>query len=352
MIKKFFVLINILFIIHCFAGSHEKDNPSVKITIYSPTECYTVLKELGEGAFGKVYAVENSSGERFALKSYKSQKKTHLKDHPLANAQREYERGLLLNHSNIVKVFDLFKDDSDEHGIYLVLELIEGQTINGLPKGSLLINQSLNSALQLVDALRYALSQDFLYLDLHPQNIMLTDSCDTMIIDLASFFSFEELINFAKKERVNHEEDPETTKIVESSPQEPIARDKKLRHFFLQHPKLHGKIKEKIKKREQRKAKQKIKKEEKKRAATKKNDQEQEELDLNALSPLLKHYYFDSITEICGFLITKSNLSRDEKIDLRIHLKKLSWNHSEDIEDGLNVSIDDYFDQLIDILKS
>lgn len=352
MIRIFLLLFNIVFILNCFAGKHEKESSFVEKTICSPTECYTVLAELGEGAFGKVYAVENSQGERFALKSYKSLKKNPLADNILANAEREYERGLQLNHSNIVKVFDLFKEHSQEnHGMYLVLELIEGQTFYGIPKRSLLIDQSLNSALQMVVALHYAFSQNLIYLDLHPHNIMMTESSDTMIIDLASFFSLDELFDFAKKEDENHEETPENAQKAVSAKHDGKARHKKLHHFFQKHPKLLGKIKGKIKKKGNKKGQHKIKKEGKKFAAPNQDQPEQAEIDFQALSPLLTSY-FDNITEICGFLITKSNLSREEKFKLRFTLKKLAWNYTEDIEDGLDVTIDDYFNQLIDTLKS
>lgn len=338
MIRKFLLLIAILFATNGFADLQKKGNPAQPDKICSSTECYTILKVLGEGVFGKVYAVQSSAGKCYAIKSYKSQKDTHLANHILGDAKREYMRGQLLNHANIVKTFDLFEErfPSDNHATYLVLELVEGKTIFGIPKRSLELNQALHSSLQLIDALRYALSQKLLHLDLHDNNIMLAHSSDAMVIDLASFYSFEEILNFATKEK--DEEKPKAAKNQAVHAQVAHVQGKKLKQFFLQNPKLLKKI-------------QKTNKKNKKDKVAKNAKLKKVEFDQKQMMPILSHY-FNDITEVCVHLITKSDLSREEKLRLRTTIKMLAWNYFEDVDEDLVIPIDYYFDQLIGVLQS
>lgn len=342
MIKNFLLLITVLFTVNGFADLQKNRKSDHSNTIYSPTESYTILQELGEGAFGKVYAVENSAGKRYAIKTYKSHTDVQLANHILANAQREYLRGQALNHSNIVKTFDLFEGSSraDKHATYLVLELVEGKTIFSIPKRSLELNHALHSSVQLIDALRYALSQNLFYLDLHANNIMLANSFDTMIVDLASFYSIEELFNFATQEEEEKEDKAKTVKDKKARAKHVMMKEKKLKRFFLNHPKLLKKFQNAKKKNKDHKT-----------PKNKNADIDFEEPNQQQMMPLFS-YYFDSITEICIQLILKSDLSREEKLRLRSDIKMLAWNYSEDIEDDLIVPIDYYFEQLIEILKS
>jgi Protein kinase domain len=351
MIKKIFLLILVLFAAHGFANEQENSDSSDPHTICSSTECYTVLKVLGEGAFGKVYAVEDSAGHPFAIKAYIHQSDPSFAHHPLADPQREYQRGQLLNHPNIVKAYDLFEDQSDpeNHMTYLLLELIKGKPLYEIPKKSLFPKQSLNSALQLIDALRYALSQKLLHLDLHGANVMLADSSETMVIDLASFFSFNELLKGAE-EKKEEEEKPDVI------PDQPLQAQfasvkanvkplhvKKLQQFFIQNPKLLEKIKLAAKKGKKGKKAPKYAKENKIPKVNK--------VDYDpALQPLLT-YYFDRITEMCIEFILKSDLSREEKIEMRAAIKSLAWNYSEDLDDELLVPIDDYLYELTKLLR-
>lgn len=344
--KLFLVFISILFTFNCFAQSQKEDIskkedlPSAQIC--SSKNCYTLVKELGEGFFGKVYAAENSSGQTYAIKMYKLH--SDFFDHPFANAEREYEQGVRLNHANILKPVELFKLKSPEEEnetTYLVLEFIDGSTVYDIPKKSLFPNQALNSALQLVDALRYALSQELVHTDLHAFNVMLTRSSDIRVIDLASFYSFDEIIGYAEKEINTHSITNQDNKNDEHSliVSQPL-RQKNLKQFFMQHPQL-------------------LKKMQVVKGELKKNNKQSHLLQFKErrdsvqklMLPTLSHY-FDRITEICTDLIMKSNLRRAEKIRMRIAIKAAAWNYLEDSEENLLVPIDFYFDQLINILQS
>lgn len=99
-------------------------------SICSPAECFSISRQLGEGAFGEVYAVKNSLGETFALKTYKVSEQEYTDNWlgALADAEREFQRGQMLDHAHIVKAYDLFSAKSCIQATnYLVLQLVEGK---------------------------------------------------------------------------------------------------------------------------------------------------------------------------------------------------------------------------------
>jgi hypothetical protein len=161
-----------------------------------------------------------------------------------------------------------------------------------------------------------------------------------MVIDLASFFSFDEILGFAAKKEQEEEEKskatihPKNQAVAQHAPIPDKIKEQKLELFFLQHPKLLENV-------------QKLKK----ILAVKKAKQKKDQSDLKQKMPLLS-YYFNNITDMCIQLITKSDLSREKKLKFRVAIKKLAWNYLEDVEDELVVPIDIYFEQLIDILQS
>ena len=140
---------------------------------------------MGEGAFGTVYAVTNSEGQPFAIKSYKHQTDPEMENSSFADASREFQRGQTLDHPNIIKSFDLFANQNTNN---LVLQFVEGETLFDKKKSSLSAEEAIRASVQFCHTLRYALSLDLLHLDLHGGNIMVNNNKEIMVIDLASFF--------------------------------------------------------------------------------------------------------------------------------------------------------------------
>lgn len=62
-------------------------------------------------------------------------------------------------------------------------------------------------------------------------------------------------------------------------------------------------------------------------------------------------YYFDSITEICVRILSKSNGNRENKINLRAEIKKLVWNYAEDLERGKEAAFDEYVEKLLQLFQ-
>lgn len=179
--------------------------------VYSATRCYTLLEELGSGAYGVVYSAEDQDNNEFAIKVYTEQDSLGI---PLGDMNREFKNGQLFDHPRILKSHELFSSEEEN---YLSLDLIKGSSL-GNTKQQLSPIQTLEEMVALCDAILYSLQKGYLHIDLHTGNIMLNEEGEIMIIDLASFFSFDELTapaNYSHFQQGAHQ---------------------KLQQFFKQHP--------------------------------------------------------------------------------------------------------------------
>ena len=81
------------------------------------TQYYEVLKKIGEGASAKVYKVkEKSTGEIRAMKQVEKSKLPDVK-----YFETEIKILSLLDHPNIVRLFEVFEDAKN---FYLIMELM------------------------------------------------------------------------------------------------------------------------------------------------------------------------------------------------------------------------------------
>ena len=106
----------------------------------------------------------------------------HLADDPQRRERFEREARAVssLNHPHICTLHDVGEQDGVH---YLVMELVEGETLQQrLEKGRLPLDQALEYAIQIADALDKAHRQGVVHRDLKPGNIMITKS-GTKLLD-------------------------------------------------------------------------------------------------------------------------------------------------------------------------
>jgi serine/threonine protein kinase len=159
--------------------------------VCSPKQCYTVKKFLGEGSFGKVYQIKDTKNKVYALKSsttYYDGVDSFTK--LLGDTKREYERGKLLNHINIIKSIEIFtiKPKKSKEVVNLILEFVDGHSLEDITEVTVPHEKNRLALHHFIEALLHAISLDLLHLDLHEGNVMLTKKHDIKVIDLASFF--------------------------------------------------------------------------------------------------------------------------------------------------------------------
>jgi hypothetical protein len=205
--------------------------------ICSGEQCYTIVETLGAGAFGQVFKVEDRRGKPLALKVYhQPSNPSDLNGAPYEDVAREYERGQQLSHPHIVKSIDYFTEpaDGDKINSYLFLQFIKGNTLWRTMSGDLTIQQAASAALDFTKAAHHAASRKLLHLDLHEGNVMVDDKKEIMVIDLASFFTVEEIIGFIADTNSTVKHKALGEKMAANMP----IRQKKLEQFFEERPEL------------------------------------------------------------------------------------------------------------------
>jgi serine/threonine-protein kinase len=142
---------------------------------------YKIIKEIGRGGMAIVYSARDTLLERVvALKmlrpEYSSDKEFKEKFRQEAKAVAK------LSHPNVVSIYDIVVD---EDKIYLVMEIVEGETLKDIIKrrGKLSIAESLEFAGQIAAALSIAHGNQIVHCDIKPQNIILTDDMEVKITD-------------------------------------------------------------------------------------------------------------------------------------------------------------------------
>src|SRR5579862_297384 len=134
---------------------------------------YEILSPVGAGGMGEVYRAKDTRLDRtVAIKVLPAD----LADNSDARQRFEREARAVssLNHPNICVLHDVGRQDGID---FLVMEYLEGETLgHRLSKGPLPIQQALQYAIQIADALAQAHRQGIFHRDLKPGNVMLTKS--------------------------------------------------------------------------------------------------------------------------------------------------------------------------------
>ena len=142
---------------------------------------YEVIGRLGAGAMGEVYRARDTRlGRAVALKVLRSGADPEL----LHRLDREARAASALNHPNIVHIYDVGEAAGLEGAHYVVMELVEGETMRQrLRPGPLAIPEVLDFGAQLADGLAKAHRAGIVHRDLKPENLMVTPDGVLKILD-------------------------------------------------------------------------------------------------------------------------------------------------------------------------
>jgi serine/threonine protein kinase len=141
---------------------------------------YRIIRPLGRGGMGEVYAAEDTRLNRIVALKVLSQM-TAADPERLRRFQREAKAIAALNHPNVVTIYSVEEADGVP---FLTMELIEGKPLDTLiPKHGMKLAALLEFAVPLTDAVSVAHQRGIVHRDLKPSNIMVGDDRRLKVLD-------------------------------------------------------------------------------------------------------------------------------------------------------------------------
>jgi hypothetical protein len=141
---------------------------------------YDIIRLLGAGAMGAVYEARHTGLKRtVALKLLQGD--TAPSPRAIARFKREAELAAMLDHPNIVRVYDHGVEDKSH---YIAMELVNGQSVAELiAVGEVPARRAIHLARKIALAVHHAHEKGVLHRDLKPANVLVDEKGDPRVTD-------------------------------------------------------------------------------------------------------------------------------------------------------------------------
>jgi len=178
---------------------------------------YEITAHLGSGGMGEVYQATDTKLRRSVALKFLSEAFARDAD-GLARFRREARLLASLNHPNIAAIYGL-EDSNDKK--FLVMELVPGETLaERIKRGAIPVEDALEFARQIAEALEVAHENGIVHRDLKPANIKITPDGKVKVLDFGIAKAFN-----ADESRMN-------------SPNSPTLSMTATQHGSVHHPEL------------------------------------------------------------------------------------------------------------------
>jgi eukaryotic-like serine/threonine-protein kinase len=141
---------------------------------------YEIVSLLGKGGMGEVYRARDSKLKRDVAIKVLPEEFSRDQDR-VSRFQREAEVLASLNHTNIGSIYDL----QDANGSrFLIMELVEGETLaERIRRGALPVDEALQIAKSICEALEAAHEKGIIHRDLKPSNVKILPDGKVKVLD-------------------------------------------------------------------------------------------------------------------------------------------------------------------------